>query len=140
MTKVQELSVFLEHLLQQEALPIALGKLQLLAASWGEVTLGLHWQGREPLPTAVLSVLISSVLVVTAASVGAQVTPLNCGINFTQIPAIGSEFRVQSTLKHRGRSTLVLDSRLVRADGQIVATSLATLFVIGHFDEFPEKW
>mgnify|MGYP006386248741 CR=1 FL=1 len=78
---------------------------------------------------------------VTGASVGAAVATLNFSMNF--IKNVHSEERiyVKSTIRHHGRTTMVIEAEMYDEEHHtLMATILTTMFIVGRFKEIPEKW
>lgn len=99
-----------------------------------------HFNHRGICHGGVLTALADSVLGVTGASVGAAVATLNFSMNF--IKNVHSEERifVKSSIRHHGRTTMVIEAEMHDEDNHLMATILTTMFIVGRFEEIPEKW
>lgn len=99
-----------------------------------------HFNHRGICHGGVLTALADSVLGVTGASVGAAVATLNFSMNF--IKNVHSEERifVKSSIRHHGRTTMVIEAEMHDEEGHLMATILTTMFIVGRFEEIPEKW
>lgn len=100
-----------------------------------------HFNHRGICHGGVLTALADSVLGVTGASVGAAVATLNFSMNF--IKNVHSEERiyVKSSIRHHGRTTMVIEAEMYDEDNHsLMATILTTMFIVGRFKEIPEKW
>lgn len=99
-----------------------------------------HFNHRGICHGGVLTALADSVLGVTGASVGASVATLNFSMNF--IKNVHSEERifVKSTIRHHGRTTMVIEADMRDENNHLMATVLTTMFIVGRFEEIPEKW
>ncbi|MBO5168786.1 MAG: PaaI family thioesterase [Phascolarctobacterium sp.] len=100
-----------------------------------------HFNHRGICHGGVLTALADSVLGVTGASVGAAVATLNFSMNF--IKNVHSEERiyVKSTIRHHGRTTMVIEAEMYDEEHHtLMATILTTMFIVGRFKEIPEKW
>lgn len=99
-----------------------------------------HFNHRGICHGGVLTALADSVLGVTGASVGAAVATLNFSMNF--IKNVHSEERifVKSSIRHHGRTTMVIEAEMHDENNHLMATILTTMFIVGRFEEIPEKW
>lgn len=99
-----------------------------------------HFNHRGICHGGVLTALADSVLGVTGASVGAAVATLNFSMNF--IKNVHSEERifVKSNIRHHGRTTMVIEAEMHDEKNNLMATILTTMFIVGRFEEIPEKW
>lgn len=99
-----------------------------------------HFNHRGICHGGVLAALADSVLGVTGASVGAAVATLNFSMNF--IKNVHSEERifVKSSIRHHGRTTMVIEAEMHDEKNNLMATILTTMFIVGRFEEIPEKW
>ncbi|MBQ8417481.1 MAG: PaaI family thioesterase [Phascolarctobacterium sp.] len=99
-----------------------------------------HFNHRGICHGGVLTALADSVLGVTGASVGAAVATLNFSMNF--IKNVHSEERifVKSSIRHHGRTTMVIEAEMHDEKNNLMATILTTMFIVGRFEEIPEKW
>lgn len=99
-----------------------------------------HMNHRGVVHGGVLTALADSVLGVTGASVGASVVTLNFSMNFIKNIHVGGTARVQSEVKHHGKTTMVIAAEMYNEENELMATILTTMFIVGHFDEIPSKW
>lgn len=99
-----------------------------------------HFNHRGICHGGVLTALADSVLGVTGASVGAAVATLNFSMNFIRNVHSGGRVHVTSNIRHHGRTTMVIEAEMYDESESLMATILATMFVVGKFEEIPEKW
>lgn len=88
----------------------------------------------------VLTALADSVLSVTGASVGVAVATLNLSMNFIRKVHNAGRISVKSRIRHHGRTTMVIEAEMFDEENTVVATFLATMLVVGRFEEIPAKW
>lgn len=99
-----------------------------------------HFNHRGICHGGVLTALADSVLGVTGASVGAAVATLNFSMNFIRNVHSGGRIYVTSNIRHHGRTTMVIEAEMYDETESLMATILTTMFVVGKFEEIPEKW
>ncbi len=99
-----------------------------------------HFNHRGICHGGVLTALADSVLGVTGASAGAAVATLNFSMNFIRNVHKAGRIYVKSNIRHHGRTTMVIEAEMYDDEDTLMATILATMFVVGRFEEIPEKW
>lgn len=99
-----------------------------------------HLNHRHVVHGGVMTALADSVLGVTGASVGKQVVTLSFNMNFIRNIEQNDTMRVISSIKHNGRKTMVIEAKLFDSQDRLMATVLTTMFIVGTFEEIPEKW
>lgn len=99
-----------------------------------------HFNHRGICHGGVLTALADSVLGVTGASVGAAVATLNFSMNFIRNVHSSGRVYVKSSIRHNGRTTMVIEAEMYGEENRLMATILATMFVVGRFEEIPAKW
>lgn len=99
-----------------------------------------HFNHRGICHGGVLTALADSVLGVTGASVGAAVATLNFSMNFIRNVHVAERIFVKSSIRHHGRTTMVIEAEMYDEDNSLMATILTTMFIVGRFKEIPEKW
>ncbi len=99
-----------------------------------------HFDHRGFCHGGVLTALADSVLSVTGASVGAAVATLNLSMNFIRKVHNAGRISVKSRIRHHGRTTMVIEAEMFDEENTVVATFLATMLVVGRFEEIPAKW
>lgn len=87
-----------------------------------------------------LESLADTALGVVCASVGARVVTLNFAMNFIKNIRAGEKAVVYAKVRHHGRSTMVVDVDMYNEKKQLMCQTMATMYLIGVFDEIPKKW
>lgn len=100
----------------------------------------LHTNHRGILHGGLFLALIDSVTGVTGASIGAKVATASLSTNFIANARPGSRLTVKSHTVHRGRSSYVMEMKLIDENGKIIADSLATMWIVERFEEIPDEW
>lgn len=112
----------------------------------GSVTVSLkieadkHLNHRHVVHGGVMTALADSVLGVTGASVGKQVVTLSFSMNFIKNIKPNDIMKVVSSIKHVGHKTMVIEAKMYDGEKRLMATILTTMFIVGTFEEIPEKW
>ena len=99
-----------------------------------------HFNHRGICHGGVFTALADSVLGVTGASVGAVVATLNFSMNFIRNVHGAERISVKSSIRHHGRTTMVIEAELRDEKERLMATILTTMFIVGRFEEIPAKW
>ncbi len=99
-----------------------------------------HFNHRGICHGGVFTALADSVLGVTGASVGAAVATLNFSMNFIKNVHGAERIFVKSSIRHHGRTTMVIEAEMFDEKKSLMATILTTMFIVGRFKEIPEKW
>lgn len=99
-----------------------------------------HFNHRHVVHGGVMTALADSVLGVTGASVGKQVVTLSFNMNFIRNIEQDDTMRVVSSIKHNGRQTMVIGAKMYDSENRLMGTVLTTMFIVGVFEEIPEKW
>lgn len=99
-----------------------------------------HLNHRHVVHGGVMTALADSVLGVTGASVGKQVVTLSFNMNFIRNIEQNDIMRVVSYIKHNGNKTMVIEAKMFDGENRLMATILTTMFIVGSFEEIPEKW
>ena len=99
-----------------------------------------HFNHRHVVHGGVMTALADSVLGVTGASVGKQVVTLSFNMNFIRNIEQDDTMRVVSSIKHDGRQTMVIEAKMYDSENRLMGTVLTTMFIVGVFEEIPEKW
>lgn len=99
-----------------------------------------HLNHRHVVHGGVMTALADSVLGVTGASVGKQVVTLSFNMNFIRNIEKNDTMRVISNIKHNGHKTMVIEAKMFDSKNRLMATVLTTMFIVGTFEEIPEKW
>lgn len=73
-------------------------------------------------------------------SIGAKVVTLSSSVNFIRNTAEKCRVIATATLIHVGHSTIVCRVDNEGPDGRKMVDVTGTMFVVGHFDEIPQKW
>jgi acyl-CoA thioesterase len=73
-------------------------------------------------------------------SIGAKVVTLSSSINFIRNTMNKEQLLAKASLIHVGRSTIVCRVEIYGPDGRKMVDVTGTMFVVGRFDEIPEKW
>ena len=71
---------------------------------------------------------------------GAKVVTLSSSVNFIRNTAEKCRVIATATLIHVGHSTIVCRVDIEGPDGRKMVDVTGTMFVVGHFDEIPQKW
>lgn len=71
---------------------------------------------------------------------GAKVATASLSTNFIANARPGSRLTVKSHTVHRGRSSYVMEMKLIDENGKIIADSLATMWIVERFEEIPDEW
>ena len=87
-----------------------------------------------------LESLADTALGVVSATEGARVVTLNFSMSFIKNIKAGEKATAVATIKHHGRTTIVVDVDMFNEKGQVMCKTMATMYVIGNFDEIPRKW
>ena len=99
-----------------------------------------HFNHRGICHGGALMALADSVLGVTGASVGAVVATLNFSMNFIKNVHSEKHIYVTSNIRHHGHTTMVIEAEMYDTDNRLMATVMTTMFIVGRFEEIPEKW
>ena len=99
-----------------------------------------HFNHRGICHGGVFTALADSVLGVTGASVGAAVATLNFSMNFIKNVHDAERITVHSRVRHHGRTTMVIEAEMTDQRGELMATILTTMFIVGRFEEIPAEW
>lgn len=105
-----------------------------------EIDPSKHFNHRGICHGGVLSALADSVLGVTGASVGAMVATLNFSMNFIRNVHEAGRVRVESRVRHAGRTTMVIEAEMYDSKNSLMATILTTMFIVGRFENIPQEW
>jgi acyl-CoA thioesterase len=73
-------------------------------------------------------------------SIGAKVVTLSASINFIRNTKEKEQLLAKASLVHAGKSTIVCRVEIFGPDGRKMVEVTGTMFVLGHFDEIPQKW
>lgn len=87
-----------------------------------------------------LFTLADTAMGVVGYSVGSKVVTLSASINFISNTAAKEKIIAKCTCEHAGRTTVVCRVEIFDHEGNKMADITGTMFVIGHFDEIPQKW
>lgn len=121
-------------------------KINIEEIKCGSVTVSLkieadkHLNHRHVVHGGVMTALADSVLGVTGASVGKQVVTLSFSMNFIRNIKPNDTMKVISSIKHTGHKTMVIEAKMYDGEKRLMATILTTMFIVGTFEEIPEKW
>ncbi|MCD8198588.1 MAG: PaaI family thioesterase [Phascolarctobacterium sp.] len=99
-----------------------------------------HFNHRGICHGGVLTALADAVTGVTGASVGAAVATLNFNMNFIKSVRNAGMLYVKSKIRHYGHLTMVIEAEMYDDKHTLMATILATMFIVDKFEEIPEKW
>lgn len=87
-----------------------------------------------------LFTLADSAMGVVGYSIGCKVVTLSSSINFISNTKEKEAILAKAYLVHAGHSTLVVRVEEFDHTGRKMVDLTGTIFVIGHFDEIPQKW
>ncbi len=87
-----------------------------------------------------LAALADTALGMASASVGARVVTINYTINFIKNLHAGDVATAVAKVIHRGRKTIIINVETFNGDGTLLTEMTGTMFVIGQFENIPEKW
>jgi len=75
-----------------------------------------------------------------ATALELKVVTLSSSVNFIRNTAEKCRVIATATLIHVGHSTIVCRVDMKGPDGRKMVDVTGTMFVVGHFDEIPQKW
>lgn len=111
---------------------------------WAKLSMTINPEKHTNLYGAVhggaLESLADTALGVVGATVGARVMTLNFSMNFIKNIKAGEKAVVYATVRHHGRTTMVIDVDMYNGRNQLMCQTMATMFIFGTFDEIPKKW
>ena len=87
-----------------------------------------------------LEALADTAIGVVSSTVSARVVTLNFNMSFIKNIQAGDTATCIATIKHLGRTTIVIDVDMFNNKQELMCRTMATMFIIGHFDEIPKKW
>ncbi len=100
-----------------------------------------HFNHRGIVHGGLLVALADSVLGVTGASVGAKVVTLSFNMNFIRnVHSDNRRIYVRSWIRHHGHTTMVIEAKMYDDKDELMGTVLTTMYIVGRFEEIPEKW
>ena len=99
-----------------------------------------HFNHRNICHGGVMLALADSVLGVTGASVGAAVATLNFSMDFIRGVHEPTTLFVHSSIKHHGRSTMVIEAEMTDSEKHLIGTIMTTMFIVDRFEEIPAQW
>ncbi|MEG1726655.1 MAG: PaaI family thioesterase [Acidaminococcaceae bacterium] len=88
----------------------------------------------------VIGTLADTACGVVSASVGYRVVTLNLNINYIDSIYLMDEATAYAKIVHRGMSTLVIEVEIRNGKKDLMAKAMGTMFVVGRFEEIPERW
>lgn len=114
--------------------------------SCGSATISLrtdpmkHTNHRGVIHGGTMAALADSVLGVTGASMGFMVVTVSMTLNYIRNITPGKSMTVTSRVTHCGRSTMAITADIHDEDGRFMSNVLASMMIIGTFDEIPRHW
>lgn len=101
---------------------------------------GVHNNHRGIIHGGVMAALCDSVLGVTGASMGCVVVTVSMTLDYIKNTELGETLYVKSHVVHCGRTTMVIMGELRDGKGKLLTNMMATMMIVGHFPEIPQKW
>lgn len=88
----------------------------------------------------VIATLADTAFGVIGASVGCRVVTLNLSMNYINSIYFFDKAVARANVIHQGKSTMVVEVVIVNTKEEIIAKAIGTIFIVGQFEEIPEKW
>ena len=144
MLKPEEIAQYIDDTYQKNPF-VQVCDIKMEYAKCGEVCLSIELDDKHTniygaAHGGALATLIDTAMGVCGASVGSRIVTLNLNINYISSIYFCDKAVATATMVHNGMSTMVCDVVVKNGKGEVVTTGTGTLFVIGKFDEIPEKW
>lgn len=120
--------------------------MELVDVECGKVTLQMpinaakHTNLYEVAHGGSLAALADTALGMASASVGARVVTINYTINFIKNLHAGDVATAVATVIQRGHKIIIIRVETFNKEGTLLTEMLGTMFVIGQFENIPEKW
>ena len=87
-----------------------------------------------------LFTLADTALGAVCYSIGSMVVTMSASINFIKNTMHKEKVTAEATLIHKGKSSVVCEVEIFSEKQELMVEVTGTMFVVGHFDEIPEKW
>lgn len=120
--------------------------IELVDVECGKVTLQMpidsakHTNLYEVAHGGSLAALADTALGIASASVGARVVTINYTINFIKNLHAGDIATAVAKVIHRGHKTIIIKVETRNNAGTLLTEMTGTMYVIGQFENIPEKW
>lgn len=112
----------------------------------GSVTISLrtdpmkHTNHRGVVHGGTMAAMADSVMGITGATMGCMVVTVSMTLNYIRNITPGKAMTVTSRVTHAGRSTMTITAEIHDEDGHFMSNVLASMMIIGRFEEIPRKW
>lgn len=123
-----------------------LARIKMEEIKCGEVTLSMeadpaiHANRYGAVHGGALFTLADTAMGALCYSIGSMVVTMSASVNFIKNTMKKEHITAKATLIHRGKSSVVCKVEIFNEKLELMVEVTGTMFVVGHFDEIPEKW
>jgi len=123
-----------------------LAKIEIAEVKWGYAKLSMaadpkiHGNRYGAVHGGALFTLADTALGAVCYTIGAMVVTMSASINFIKNTMEKEMVTAEATLLHKGRSSVVCKVEIFNQAKELMVEVTGTMFIVGHFDEIPEKW
>jgi len=121
-------------------------KIEVEEVKWGFARLSMaadpatHGNRYGAIHGGALFTLADTALGAVCYTIGAMVVTMSASINFIKNSMKKEMVMAYATLIHKGRSSVVCKVEIFNEAKELMVEVTGTMFIVGHFDEIPEKW
>ena len=83
----------------------------------------------------VLATLLDTAMGLAAAGVGRQIVTMNMNVSYIHSISVGEKAIATAKIVHSGHNTMVADAQVRNANGDLIAQSTGTLYVVGDMEK-----
>ena len=129
-----------------DLLAMHLAKIEIAEVKWGYAKLSMaadpkiHGNRYGAVHGGALFTLADTALGAVCYTIGAMVVTMSASINFIKNTMEKEMVTAEATLLHKGRSSVVCKVEIFNQAKELMVEVTGTMFIVGHFDEIPEKW
>ncbi len=87
-----------------------------------------------------LFTLADTALGAVCYTIGSMVVTMSASTNFIKNTMRKEKVMAYAKLVHKGRSSVICQVEIFNEAKELMVEVMGTMFVVGHFDEIPEKW
>lgn len=87
-----------------------------------------------------LFTLADTALGAVCYTIGSMVVTMSASVNFIKNTMQAEKVMAHATLLHKGKSSVICKVEVFNEAKELMVEVTGTMFVVGRFDEIPEKW
>lgn len=123
-----------------------LADIQIEKVKWGYAELSMnanplkHGNRYGAIHGGALFTLADTALGAVCYTIGSMVVTMSASINFIKNTMKAEKVMAHATLLHKGKSSVICKVEVFNEAKELMVEVTGTMFVVGRFDEIPEKW